>query len=151
MKKNKIWLWIFIIIISFNINNIFSHNKIDLEQLTKIELAVTNYQKARGLMYRDNLCESCAMLFIFNDDTNTMFWMKNTFIALDIIFIDNNGKIITIHHNTQPENTRLNYAANSSYRYVLETNAGFAKKNDINQGDVINLEHLLSKGVSYGD
>lgn len=102
-------------------------------------------------MFRKKLCDSCAMLFVFNNprSANTSFWMKNTYISLDMLFIDKDGKIVTIHNNTKPLDVNLRYSANNQYKYVLETNAGFAKNNKLRVGDVINIDYLLSQSVGY--
>jgi len=85
-----------------------------------VEIARTPAQKSRGLMYRSSLCSNCGMLFDFGIEGQYPFWMKNTLIPLDIIWLNQNGLVVDIKTG-QPQNT--NTLTNSSpARYVLETN-----------------------------
>jgi uncharacterized protein len=68
-----------------------------------VEIADTPEGQSYGLMYRTELEENRGMLFIFDQERQLSFWMKNTFIPLDIIFIDSDGTINTIHENTKPK------------------------------------------------
>ena len=72
-----------------------------------VELAVTPQDTARGLMFRRELPEGQGMLFDFQREQETAFWMKNTFISLDMIFIRGDGRILRIAENTQPLSERL--------------------------------------------
>lgn len=96
-----------------------------------IEIADTDDQRNQGLMYRKYMKNNQGMFFIFSDSKERSFWMKNTYISLDIIFIDENFKIVSIARDTEP------YSVNqiNSYgktKYVLELNSGFCEKNKIN-------------------
>lgn len=103
-----------------------------------IEIAKNEDDRMRGLMYRQSLPENAGMLFIFNDEEPRSFWMKNTFIPLDIIYINSRKEIVSIQKYTQPKST---YAIPSEKpaMYVLEVNAGFTDKNGINPGDNIDF------------
>ncbi len=101
-----------------------------------IEIAETDYETQTGLMYRTSMEEKQGMLFIFPDVAMHSFYMKNTKIPLDIIFIDENLKIASFQENAQP----LNEAGLSSQvpvKYVLEVNAGLAEKWLLEVGDSI--------------
>ena len=111
--------------------------------LDTIELADTAEKQARGLMFRQKLCETCAMLFVYSYPDNSVFWMKNTQISLDIIFLDQHGKIVTIHKNTEPMNTQKTYSSQQTFWFVIETNAGFADINKLKPGDIIDVKQLL--------
>ncbi|MBP9721924.1 MAG: DUF192 domain-containing protein [Gammaproteobacteria bacterium] len=113
----------------------------DLE-LKTIEIADTPENKSRGLMLRPTLCKECAMLFVYDRPSHDSFWMKNTFVSLDMIFLDNTGKVITIHENTKPLDTKIKYAPTAPYNYVLEVNSGFAKKYKISLDSYINIDEL---------
>lgn len=104
------------------------------------EIADTPYKKELGLSFRDSLDENKGMLFIFDEPTITFFWMKDMHISLDIIWIMDN-KIVDIDKNvpTPKADTPLiqlpKYSPSEKVNYVLEVNAGFADKNNIETGD----------------
>ncbi len=112
----------------------------------QIELAQTQEETERGLMYRETLGENEGMLFIFEQDDIRLFWMKNTLIDLDMIFIDSTGKIVNIADSVPhsyidaPEEEIA--TAGGFGKYVLEVNAGFALKHNLHQGDklIINIK-----------
>ncbi|MBS3128728.1 DUF192 domain-containing protein [Candidatus Woesearchaeota archaeon] len=99
-----------------------------------VELPQTQEDFQKGLMFRESLSEDQGMLFIFPQDREWSFWMKNTLIPLDMIFIDEQGGITKIHHAVpcKEEPCEL-YTANA--KYVLEVNAGYAKRHGIAERD----------------
>lgn len=101
-----------------------------------IEVADDNQKRARGLMYRASIPENGGMLFIHNREEVQSYWMKNTYISLDILFIDAQQEIVTIHHNTTPMR-EWSYASTEPVLYVLEVNAGFCNQHNIQEGDRI--------------
>lgn len=113
--------------------------------MSNIEIADTASKQEQGLMYRNNLCAECAMLFVYSYPSNYAFWMKNTKFSLDIIFLDETGKIINIHKNTEPLDINKKYEAQSYYWYVLEVRAGFSDKYNLKPGDIINIQDLILK------
>jgi len=113
----------------------------------KIEVAKTNEEKSKGLSNRESLGEKNGMVFIFDKGSMPTFWMKDTKIALDLIWIKDN-KIIGIDKNVQPE-SNINdadlkkYSAPSSIDYVLEVNGGFSDKFNLQPDEMISgLEQL---------
>jgi len=101
-----------------------------------IEIADNDYERTRGLMYRRSLPDNSGMLFIFERSGTLSFWMRNTYIPLDIIFVDKNRQIVTIQKNTKP----LSYAQIPSKRnakYAVEVNGGFSDRHGIVIGDYI--------------
>lgn len=101
-----------------------------------IEIADNDYERAQGLMYRTGMKENQAMLFIFTYEDNQSFYMKNTIMSLDMIFINSSLNIVTIHKNTEP------YTLNSSEssapaQYVLETIAGYTDKFNVRVSDKV--------------
>ncbi len=115
----------------------------------KIELAGDNSSRQMGLMNRQELCETCAMLFVFEEEDELSFWMQNTFISLDMIFMDENGLIVTVHSNTKPQTT-TSYASSKPAKYVLEVNAGFAKEYQLEEGVGLSIPALIEQSVEYG-
>ena len=126
--------------------NIAQNNdsKIKLK-LAQVELANTPAIRERGLMYRESMCKECGMLFEFEQSKEQTFWMKNTKISLDMIFMDENGKITKIFDNTVPENTQILYKGEA--KYVLELNGGEAKNLNLNQDNVIDILELKKKTI----
>jgi len=101
----------------------------------KVEIAKTNEEKAKGLGEKKSLDENSGMLFIFEKNSEPTFWMKDTLIPLDIIWINDN-KIVGIDKNVLPEigvsdDELTRYPAPSKIDYVLEVNSGFCDKNNI--------------------
>jgi len=99
----------------------------------EIEIADDDYQTERGLMYRRSMKENQGMLFIFPDMQERSFWMKNTYIPLDIIYLDNQKKVLSIAENTLPRSTE---SIPSGYpaKYVVEVNAGMTARFGIKKG-----------------
>ena len=92
----------------------------------------------QGLMYRQNLPENAGMLFIFTNEEPRSFWMKNTYISLDIIYINSKKEIVSIQKYTQPRST-YSIPSEKPAMYVLEVNAGFTDKYGIHPGDKIDF------------
>ena len=108
----------------------------------KIELAKTTSQRSKGLSNRNILCKNCGMLFIFGFETNLPFWMKDTFIPLDMIWLDKNGKIVDIQTITKTNSNKI-YQNQTPAKYVLELNANDSQKINLNIGDIIQLPNTL--------
>ncbi len=115
---------------------IHSKNQKKSVVLSEVEIADTDPERMQGLMFRKSLPADHGMLFVFEEDTQNPFWMKNTPVALDIIFIDVRHQIVSLQENTTPFSEKLLHPT-GSYRFVLEVNAGFAKKHQIQQGDQV--------------
>jgi uncharacterized membrane protein (UPF0127 family) len=99
-----------------------------------VELAVTDEERERGLMYRRSLPESYGMLFDFKRDQEVTMWMKNTYVSLDMIFIQSDGRIRRIAENTETESLKI-IPSGGPVRAVLEVVAGTARKFGIEAGD----------------
>jgi len=99
-----------------------------------VEIAATPEQQAKGLMFRRELPEGQGMLFDFGHDQPTSFWMKNTYIPLDMIFIRGDGRIARIAENTVPLSETL-VPSGGPVRAVLEVIGGTAKRLGIAPGD----------------
>jgi uncharacterized membrane protein (UPF0127 family) len=99
-----------------------------------VELATNDEERSRGLMFRKELPEGQGMLFDFMNEAPVAFWMKNTYVSLDMIFIRADGRILSIAENTQPLSERQ-VPSGGPVRGVLEVVAGTAKKLGIKPGD----------------
>ena len=102
--------------------------------LFAVEIAVTDEERARGLMYRRSVPESYGMLFDFKRDQDVSMWMRNTYVSLDMIFIQSDGRIRRIAENTETESDKI-ISSGGPVRAVLEVVAGTAKKLGIEPGD----------------
>jgi hypothetical protein len=101
-----------------------------------VELAVTDEQRARGLMFRRSLPDGQGMLFKFEPDQVINMWMHNTYIPLDMIFIRSDGRILRIAENTKPESDNI-ISSGGPARGVLEVIAGTARKLGLAPGDKV--------------
>jgi uncharacterized membrane protein (UPF0127 family) len=99
-----------------------------------VEMAENDADRAKGLMFRKELPEGRGMLFDFHRDQDVSFWMENTYIPLDMIFIRGDGRILRIAENTEPLSTRM-IPSGGPVRAVLEVIGGTARKLGIAPGD----------------
>ena len=91
----------------------------------RLEVADTDATRTKGLMYRAALADGEGMLFVFDDTREHGFWMKNTFIPLDMIFIDDDLRVVGVHARAVPQSTET-VSVGVPSRYVLEVPAGWA-------------------------
>jgi uncharacterized protein len=101
-----------------------------------IEVAETQEEKARGLMFRPKVPEKAGMLFPYGTPQEITMWMKNTYASLDMVFIKGDGVIHRIEANTEPLSERI-VASNGDVTAVLELAAGQAAKLDLRAGDKV--------------
>lgn len=99
-----------------------------------VEVADSAVERAQGLMNRESLDDNRGMLFIFDNEDIHSFWMKNTPLSLDIIWISAGKEIVSIEENTTPY-SEDSIVPGEKALYVLEVNAGFVSKNGVNVGD----------------
>ena len=104
----------------------------------KVEVVRTPEERATGLMYRDKLDKGTGMLFIFEEPEIQSFWMKNTLIPLDMIFVDSSLEIVGIVENAQPLTLDPRRIEEKSH-YVLEVNGGFSSNYGISKGMKVNF------------
>jgi uncharacterized protein len=107
------------------------------------DISVTNEQRTKGLSVKDGLAENEAMLFVFDNEAEHTFWMKDMKFPIDIIWIDSDKTIVHIEHNLQPCGYGLlcpTYKPGQDSLYVLETVGGFAEKHDVVQGTRVQFE-----------
>ncbi|MBD8889961.1 DUF192 domain-containing protein [Roseibium litorale] len=103
------------------------------DHVFEVEVADTDEERALGLMYREEMPEDHGMLFVFPEAGDRYFWMKNTPLPLDIIFASETGKVVHVAANTTPFSERI-IPSNGNAKYVLELNAGMAKRLGIGPG-----------------
>lgn len=102
----------------------------------QIAIADTPAQRSRGLMYVRRLPPDGGMLFVLDSAGPVTFWMRNTFVPLDIIFVNNAKTVISIAKNTTPLSDAL-IPSHGDARYVVEVNAGYCEAHGIKQSDTI--------------
>ena len=114
-----------------------------------IQIADNDETRARGLMFVRELPADSGMLFIHDRQEPVAYWMKNTFIALDILYFDEQFKLVSAQLNVLPCGTQSqcpNYPSYEPIKYVLEINAGIAEQIKLKKGDQLKLsESIVSK------
>ena len=110
-----------------------------------VEIADEENEITTGLMYRKTLADSLGMLFVFPTTEKRSFWMKNTFIPLDIIFVNEKLEIVTIQKYTQPFSEDL-IPSGEEAKYVIEVNAGYCDVKKIKEGQMIQFR-LKDKNI----
>lgn len=106
-----------------------------------IEIADTDYDIQTGLMYRNSMEPNQGMLFVFDDEEERYFYMKNTQIPLDIIYLGTNRKIVSFQKNAKPFD-ESSLPSNFPAKYVLEVNAGMVNTWQIKEGDSISYKSI---------
>lgn len=108
-----------------------------------LEIAKSLSEKSRGLSSRTSLCGNCGMIFVYSNESYYPFWMKDTLIPLDMIWLDKNGRIVTIHTahpqlDTPPTQLKA-YRNSDPAQFIIELNAGKSEEIGLNVGDTILL------------
>lgn len=107
--------------------------------LIGIEVADDEEERAKGLMWRTALADAEGMLFVYNDADYRVFWMRNTFLALDIIFVSKDRRVINIAKQTEPLSDKL-YRSTKPAQYVVEVAAGFCDQKGVREGTEISWQ-----------
>ena len=109
-----------------------------------VELARTPEEQAQGLMFRESLPERSGMIFLFSDASPHQFWMKNTMIPLDIVWLDGSGRVLFVSANTPPcrADPCPNYGPELPAPVVLEIAGGMAAKERVTVGSRISFEDI---------
>lgn len=108
----------------------------------ELELALTDQERAMGLMYRESLPAKSGMFFLFDKDDRYPFWMKNTFIPLDIAWLTGDGRVAELRANVQPchADPCTSYAPTAIARAVIELPAGTAAAHGLRVGSTVRCE-----------
>jgi len=107
----------------------------------EVEVVADDASRTRGLMYRTELADAHGMLFVFDEETDHSFWMKNTVIPLDMIFISTDRHIVGIHPNAVPLDLTAISVGKPS-KYVLEVPAGYAARAGITPMNQIDFDRV---------
>jgi uncharacterized membrane protein (UPF0127 family) len=111
-------------------------------QRYSVEVADTHDERARGLMFRDRLDAGTGMLFVHDAEQPLAYWMKNTRIPLDILYFDQDRKLVSVSRGVPPcslGDRCPNYPSRGAALYVLELNAGIASQIDVQPGDELKI------------
>ncbi len=106
-----------------------------------VEVVRTDADRARGLMYRPRLDPDAGMLFVFDASEDHSFWMRNTLIPLDMIFVDDAGRIVGIVERAEPLTDTPRTVGKPS-RFVLEVNGGWSAAHGVRPGDRVRFENV---------
>ncbi|WP_231186899.1 DUF192 domain-containing protein [Haladaptatus sp. DYF46] len=114
-----------------------------------LEVANSAGERERGLMYRESLAKNHGMVFVFEDPAVQSFWMKNTLIPLDMVFVSENGTVLNVAHaDTQPnasDSELRSYQSDGDAKYVVEMRQGFADRVGIEPGSKLVFEESRPK------
>ena len=99
-----------------------------------VEVAANGMDREVGLMNRSSMGQDHGMIFVFPAAKPVMFWMKDTLLALDMLFIDRDGRIINIKHDAKPMDVSI-IKSGGAVTHVLEVNAGYAARHGVATGD----------------
>ena len=140
--------WMLILLLTLVATTACTHAAVTVtlrEQTFNVEIADDNSERARGLMYRDQMAADAGMLFLFDRQEPQAFWMKNTRIPLDILYFDNGWILVGWSLNTPPcslGDRCPSYPSQAPARYVLELNAGTAERIGAQFGDKLTVSGL---------
>lgn len=107
----------------------------------RVELARTEPEQERGLMFRRALDENAGMLFLFDRPVIRRFWMRNCYIALDMLFIDEHKRVVGIEENTIPGD-ETGRGPDLPAQYVVEVRGGYARSHGIGLGSRVEFHHV---------
>jgi len=150
----KIWLFALALFILFILYRLFilvpdsSRASFDIKgQKFDLEIAKTLAQRTQGLSGRSALCQNCGMIFIFSGETILPFWMKDTLIPLDMIWLNSQGQVVSIQTAIPEPNVPItqlkNYKNSTPAKYVIELNAGTAAKLNLQIDDIVVIPNNL--------
>ena len=111
------------------------------EVRVRVELARTSEEQARGLMFREHLEGDAGMLFLYPNEDIRRFWMRNTLIPLDMLFISSDNRVVGIVENAEPQTDTVREVAQPS-QYVLEVNGGFSAAHGITAGTAVEFRNI---------
>ncbi len=135
----KSFKYIFLLFLSFSV---ISEEKISIESLfSKIEVVSNSQERKLGLMYRENLPYDNAMFFIWEYKKRQCMWMRNTYIPLNVAFLDSSGKILEIYDMVPLSDESV--CSKKRVRYALEVNLNWFEDNNILVGDVLDISNLV--------
>ena len=135
----KSFKYIFLLFLSLSV---ISEEKITIESLfSKIEVVSNSQERKLGLMYRENLPYDNAMFFIWEYKKRQCMWMRNTYIPLNVAYLDSSGKILEIYDMVPLSDESV--CSKKRVRYALEVNLNWFEDNNILVGNVLDISNLV--------
>lgn len=122
---------------------LLKNNSGDTIEKLDIEIADTEYEHETGLMYRENMQDDRGMLFIYNDERPRYFYMKNTYIPLDIIYFDKDSSFVSVQKNAKPRD-ETSLPSDGPAQFILEVNAGLSDEWNLEKGDKFDFHRISS-------
>jgi uncharacterized membrane protein (UPF0127 family) len=119
------------------LNFVKKENQQEIKKID-IEIADNEAERQQGLMYRTQMEDTQGMLFIFPETEMQSFWMKNTLLPLDLLFVNDQKEIVTIQKYAQPKSEQ-SIPSSKPAKYVIEVNAGFCDRYQIKEGDLVSF------------
>jgi hypothetical protein len=116
-----------------------------------LEVAANDSERAEGLMYRESLARNHGMVFVYDEPQRLSFWMKNTLVPLDMVFVAANGTVLNVEHaDVPPENSTDygSYTSDAPAQYVVEVNRGFANRTGVGPGTDVAFSGLNATGTA---
>lgn len=110
-------------------------------ETVQVEIVATDLLRQRGLMYRQSLPQDAGMVFVFDREQDLGFWMKDTRIPLDIVYVNRDGRIVSIKHMAPFDTDRT--GSDGPARYAIELNLGTAKRLGLKKGDLVALPEAI--------
>lgn len=157
--RHTIMLGIFFIVVGVGIQQYYAFSaergkvKVEFQNpngtsspMYSLEVVSTPPERAKGLMYRKELPEDQGMIFVFPTKKIQQFYMKNTYVSLDMLFLDENKTVVGILESVPPKNTKTRSVASPSV-FVVELLAGSSKKAGIMVGSVAKIHGRIPRGV----
>ena len=111
----------------------------------ELTIAATSEARTHGLSRKESLPTDAAMFFVFDGADKYGIWMKDMKFSIDIIWLDEKGKIVHVERDVSPDTYPKVFFPPEKSLYILEANAGFAKKNDLKPGKVLNFTQKLTQ------
>ena len=135
----KSFKYIFLLFLSFSV---ISEEQKSIESLfSKIEVVSNSQERKLGLMYRENLPYDNGMFFIWEYKKKQCMWMRNTYIPLNVAYLDSSGKILEIYDMVPLSDKSV--CSKKRVRYALEVNLNWFEDNNILVGDVLDISNLV--------
>lgn len=115
----------------------------------QVEVAADDETRQRGLMFRRHMADDAGMIFLFDQAEHQSFWMHNTYLPLDMIFIREDMSVLGVVENATPQTDDPREVPGES-KFVLEVNAGFARRHGIGPGTQVRFQNMANQGAPRG-